>query len=81
MMSSVTPSLKYCWSGSPDMFVNGSTAIDGLAGRAKASVEGDIVLEGSWRAPDTRYTWIGSFTFLIVRGPTFSNETFSLPLT
>src|SRR5919108_282669 len=32
MMSSVMPSLKYCCAGSPLMLVNGSTAIDGLAG-------------------------------------------------
>ena len=32
MMSSTTPSAKYSCSGSPLMFWNGSTAIDGLSG-------------------------------------------------
>jgi len=31
MMSSVSPSLKYSCSGSPDMLAKGSTAIDGLS--------------------------------------------------
>ncbi len=31
MMSSVMPSEKYSCSGSPDMFTNGSTAIEGLS--------------------------------------------------
>jgi hypothetical protein len=30
VMSSVIPSVKYSCSGSPDMFVNGSTAIEEL---------------------------------------------------
>jgi len=34
MISSTMPSTKYSCSGSPDMFWNGSTAIDGLSGRA-----------------------------------------------
>ena len=37
MMSSDTPSEKYSCSGSPDMFSNGSTAIDGLSGTASVS--------------------------------------------
>ena len=36
MMSSVMPSVKYSCSGSPLMLGNGSTAIDGLSGRARA---------------------------------------------
>ena len=32
MMSSTTPSAKYSCSGSPLMFVNGSTAMEGLSG-------------------------------------------------
>ena len=34
MMSSLMPSEKYSCSGSPDMFVKGRTAIDGLSGSA-----------------------------------------------
>src|SRR3954465_15229537 len=37
-MSSTTPSAKYSCSGSPLMFWNGSTAIDGLSGRGSATV-------------------------------------------
>ena len=36
MMSSTTPSAKYSCSGSPLMFVNGSTAIEGLSRDAEA---------------------------------------------
>ena len=36
MMSSEIPSLKYSCSGSPLMFSNGSTAMDGLSGSGKA---------------------------------------------
>ncbi len=32
MMSSVMPSEKYSWSGSPLILANGRTAIDGLSG-------------------------------------------------
>src|ERR1700687_939280 len=35
MMSSTMPSAKYSCSGSPDMFWNGSTAIEGLSGSAR----------------------------------------------
>jgi hypothetical protein len=34
MMSSLMPSEKYSCSGSPDMLVNGKTAIEGLSGGA-----------------------------------------------
>jgi hypothetical protein len=37
MISSTMPSTKYSCSGSPDMFWNGSTAIDGLSGRGSAA--------------------------------------------
>src|SRR6266550_992224 len=36
MISSTMPSAKYSCSGSPDMFWNGSTAIDGLSGSGSA---------------------------------------------
>ena len=39
MMSSEMPSAKYSCSGSPDMFSNGSTAIDGLSGSGSGSSE------------------------------------------
>jgi hypothetical protein len=35
MISSTMPSAKYSCSGSPDMFWNGSTAIDGLSGSGR----------------------------------------------
>ncbi len=38
MMSSTIPSAKYSCSGSPDIFWNGSTAIEGLSGRASAAL-------------------------------------------
>jgi hypothetical protein len=38
MISSTIPSAKYSCSGSPDMFSNGSTAIDGLSGSARTCV-------------------------------------------
>ncbi len=44
MMSSAIPSAKYSCSGSPDIFSNGSTAIEGLSGRgsvAKAATSVD----------------------------------------
>ena len=36
MISSVNPSVKYSCFGSPVMFSNGSTAMDGLSGSGKA---------------------------------------------
>src|SRR5271166_4244135 len=36
MISSAMPSAKYSCSGSPLILANGSTAIDGLSGRARA---------------------------------------------
>jgi hypothetical protein len=38
-MSSTTPSAKYSCSGSPLRFRNGSTAIEGLSGRASACAD------------------------------------------
>jgi hypothetical protein len=35
MISSTMPSTKYSCSGSPLMFWNGNTAIDGLSGKAR----------------------------------------------
>jgi hypothetical protein len=40
MISSTMPSAKYSCSGSPLMFWNGSTAIDGLSGRGRAGGAG-----------------------------------------
>jgi hypothetical protein len=36
MMSSVMPSLKYSWAGSPLILVKARTAIDGLSGSGRA---------------------------------------------
>src|SRR5712671_4098250 len=41
MMSSVIASLKYSCAGSPDMFVKGITAIEGLSGSRSAAAAGD----------------------------------------
>src|SRR5215470_17804646 len=37
MMSSVTPSVKYSCSGSPVMFRNGKTAMEGLSGKSSGN--------------------------------------------
>jgi hypothetical protein len=37
MMSSTMPSAKYSCSGSPDIFWNGSTAMEGLSGKARTA--------------------------------------------
>ena len=52
MMSSMMPSAKYSCSGSPLMFWNGRTAIDGLSGSGRAASHVDAV--GSGREPRGR---------------------------
>ena len=47
MMSSTTPSAKYSCSGSPLMFRNGKTAIDGLSGRTKLGAGTSCDVAGS----------------------------------
>ena len=62
MMSSAMPSAKYSWSGSALIFVNGSTAIDGLSGRlgiGAAAMLGGLPVLGN-----TRKTCTGSAMFL-----------------
>src|SRR6516225_3002994 len=62
MMSSAMPSAKYSCSGSPLMFWNGSTAIDGLSGKASEGfVDSPIAgLEGlGCVLSRTRWTRIG----------------------
>ena len=48
MMSSTMPSAKYSWLGSPLIFSNGSTAMEGLSGKASGTamdaVAKDIVV-------------------------------------
>src|SRR5262245_18194047 len=41
-ISFAIPSPKYSWSGSPDKFVNGNTAIEGLSGRARIGFVGEV---------------------------------------
>ena len=62
MMSSVTPSLKYCCSESPLIFLNGSTATEGLA-CGRASVSGR---SASRQSTATRTRW-----WMIRRPPDF----------
>jgi hypothetical protein len=40
MISSTMPSAKYSCSGSPPIFVNGNTAIDGLSGKIGGDLDG-----------------------------------------
>jgi hypothetical protein len=47
MISSTMPSAKYSCSGSPDMFWNGSTAMEGLSGSGSgfpSSAPADLIL-------------------------------------
>src|SRR5713226_985913 len=46
MISSTMPSAKYSCSGSPLMFSNGKTAIDGLSGKGSGAVAGGPIV--SW---------------------------------
>ena len=46
IMSSEIPSLKYSCSGSPLMFANGKTAIEGLSGSCAVVVGGVTALSG-----------------------------------
>ena len=67
MMSSTMPSAKYSCSGSPLMFSNGSTAMEGLSGSARGcavSVGGFVSIAGEELAPmRARQTRIGSAIF------------------
>src|SRR6266705_5612844 len=73
MMSSTIPSAKYSCSGSPDMFWNGSTAMDGLSGRAggcavsAAALLGSV--EGEFLSICSRQARIGSAMFFNDCGP------------
>src|SRR5687768_15583356 len=57
IMSSVTPSEKYCCSGSPDILVKGRTAIDGLPDFSLGEVVETVGV------PATRKTRTGSAMF------------------
>src|SRR5262249_50557492 len=57
MMSSVIPSLKYSCSGSPDMLVKGSTAMEGLSGVGLVAVSATAGMLA------IRYTHTGSARF------------------
>jgi hypothetical protein len=59
MISSTMPSAKYSCSGSPLMFWNGSTAIEGLSGNGKAATG-----RGADAPACTRYTRIACAIFL-----------------
>ena len=73
MISSTMPSAKYSCSGSPLMFWNGKTAIDGLSGSGKAAGSGI-----GFSSASTRKTWIGWAMFLRVCSPMSSNAKSSL---
>jgi hypothetical protein len=73
MISSTIPSAKYSCSGSPLMFSNGSTAMEGLSGRARVwvlSIGGFVDV-----APEppafvlNRHARIGSVIFFRFCGP------------
>jgi hypothetical protein len=61
MISSTMPSAKYSCSGSPLMFANGSTAIDGLSGRGGPELDRSAVEPA---AVITRYVRTGRAMFL-----------------
>src|SRR5207248_5394782 len=79
MISSTMPSTKYSCSGSPDMFWNGNTAIDGLSGSGSAAgwtaaVPAASTPESGRDARDpisepTRYTRSGRAMFLRLCSP------------
>ena len=64
MMSSTTPSPKYSCSGSPLMFVKGSTAMEGLSGSGSACWRAGG-LKRQARQPLTEQARGGSSMFLI----------------
>ena len=68
MMSSTMPSAKYSCSGSPLMFWNGSTAMEGLSGSARgcAVSVGIFVAGEELGLMRTRQARIGSAIFLRV---------------
>ena len=68
MMSSLIPSAKYSCSGSPLMFWNGSTAMEGLSGSARGcAVSVGVFVAGEELGPmRTRQARIGSAIFLRV---------------
>src|SRR6516165_8556001 len=84
MISSTIPSAKYSCSGSPLIFWNGSTAIDGLSGKAS---DGPVAvpttgLEGlGCVLSRMRWTRIGRVMFLTCCSPISSNEKASLSRT
>ena len=83
MMSSTMPSAKYSCSGSPLMFWNGSTAMEGLSGRASGcavSVGGFVTIAGEELGPmRTRQTRIGSAIFFKDCEPISSKVISTLP--
>jgi hypothetical protein len=66
MISSTIPSAKYSCSGSPLIFAKGSTAMDGLSGKASAGPLSVGVALGVFSvvASRTRYTRTGRAMFL-----------------
>src|SRR4051812_47123792 len=57
MMSSTTPSAKYSCSGSPLMFVKGSTAMDGLSGDCQRRSGSAFAAQARW--PEARIMLTG----------------------
>ena len=81
MMSSTIPSAKYSCSVSPDMFGNGSTAIEGLSGSAGGWLDAAAAFCGHGDAGPygTRQPRIGSAIFLSVCEPMSSRAISILP--
>src|ERR1700745_2069093 len=74
IMSSLMPSEKYSCSGSPDMLVNGKTAIDAVATLGKGLSFLDLVTSGV--APGCHFQIrIGRLIFLTVMSPASWNRT------
>src|SRR6266403_1711671 len=82
MMSSAIPSAKYSCSGSPLMFVNGSTAIEGLSGRGGVGRDGGLTAAVSVRLPTAERTAnsrTGRSIFLSSLSPRSSKKNPSFP--
>ena len=73
MMSSVMPSEKYSCSGSPDMLVKGSTAIEGLSGSGSGSSIFTDTLAANPASAIHCHTRTGRSMFLTFCSPKSSN--------
>src|SRR5262249_61085033 len=74
MISSTIPSAKYSCSGSPDIFWNGRTAIEGLSGRGRLAVAASNDFGAAGPDGRTAYNRIGLSMFFSVLSPRSSNS-------